>query len=80
MLIHEDVPARSSSFLQAPPETPSIPRNAGFVKPEGIDAPIPPSKKSTPDGRKRDREREASDDVTGAEGKKRKKKKKEATL
>ena len=72
MLIREDISVRPPAPIGSAVDTNSIPRNAGFIKPEGVDVPTPPLPKKAS---KRDRESELNADPSISEGKKRKKKK-----
>ena len=77
MLIREDSAAQPPRPV--PPETAAIPRSAGFVKPEGVDAPSfippPPKKAAVESGRKREIGQEDGEDPAAPEKKRRKKKK-----
>ncbi|KAI0742890.1 hypothetical protein C8Q80DRAFT_1058252, partial [Daedaleopsis nitida] len=72
MLIREDIPVRAP--LPSPPqsfETASIPSATGFIKPAGVDDPVP--LRLSTEGRKRDREHDPNVTIPASEGKKRKK-------
>ena len=78
MLIREDVSVRPPASMQTsdPVVKREVKREEGFIKPEGVDEPIRTARKAPAEGRKRERDQDASGaDRTGSEGKRRKKKK-----
>ncbi|KAI0758928.1 hypothetical protein C8Q74DRAFT_273124 [Fomes fomentarius] len=70
MLIREDISVHPPESLRPTSTLPAM----GFVKPAGVDEPIPPIRKAAAESRKRDRDQDSVADRPSSEGKKRKKK------